>query len=174
MSMDPGCPRTPKFFKRFEIFFGRLFLAIGAAALLMAAVLFLVLRDEPGMGSRIWAFLISPLTLGVIFLAVGASYLRRGLRQARKEERPLQVGTTTEATVTSIEPTNTRVNRHPLWRVRYAFDDLHGTPREGQSSNLSEAEAQSYQIGEQIFIRYDPEQPSESIWLGRVELMEQV
>ena len=134
MSMDSGRPRTPKFFKRFEICFGRLFLAIGAGTLLMAAVLFLVLRDEPGMGSRIWAFLISPLTLGVILLAVGASYLRR---------------------------------------VRYAFDDLHGTPREGQSSCLSEGEVQSYQIGEQVFIRYDPEQPSESIWLGREELTEQ-
>jgi Protein of unknown function (DUF3592) len=174
MSMDPGRPRTPKFFKRFEIFFGRLFLAIGGGILLIAPIVFPVLRDEPGMGSRIWAFLISPLTLGVILLAVGACYLRRGLRQARKEERLLQVGTTTEATITSIEQTSTRVNRHPLWRAHYAFDDLHGTPREGQSSYLSEAEAQSYQIGEQVCIRYDPEQPSESIWLGRDELTEQL
>src|SRR5687767_11107370 len=127
MSTGQGQPRTPKHVRRFEVWFGRLFLAIGLGALLLAAVLFLVLRGDPGMGSRIWAFLVSPLTIGVIFLAVGASYLRRGLRQARKEEQLLQHGTTTEATVTSIEETGTRLNRHPLWRVRFTFDDLHGT-----------------------------------------------
>jgi hypothetical protein len=167
--MEQGQPRTPRFFRRFELFFGRLFLAIGGAALLMAAILFLMLRDDPGMGSRIWAFLLSPLTLGVIFVAVGASYLRRGLRRARKEERLRQHGTTTEATVTAIEVTNTRVNRHPLWRVRYVYEDLHGASHAGDDSYLSADEAQSYRVGEQALIRYDPALPSESIWLGREE-----
>ena len=132
MDMEQGPPRTPKFFRRFEVWFGRLFLGIGGAALLMAAILYLVLRDEPGLGSRIWAFLISPLTVGVIFLAIGASYLRRGLKRARTEERLLQHGTTTEATVTAIEVTRTRVNRHYLWRVRYRYEDLYGASHAGR------------------------------------------
>src|SRR5688500_17955628 len=93
-------PRTPRHVRRFELFFGRLFLAIGLGALLVAATLFLTLRADPAMGHRIWAFLISPLTVGVIFLAIGLAYLRREPRQARREERLLQHGTTTEAIVT--------------------------------------------------------------------------
>lgn len=174
MSRDRDHPRTPRHVRRFELFFGRLFLAIGVGSLLMAAVLFLTLRADPGMGHRIWAFLISPLTIGVIFVAVGQSYLRRGLRQARREERLLQHGTTTEATVTRIEETATRHNRRALWRIGYAFEDLHGTPRAGESGYLSAEEAQSYQVGERAFIRYDPDQPSESIWLGHEELADRL
>jgi len=167
--MEQRQPRTPRFFRRFELWFGRLFLVLGGGSLLVAAILYLVLRDEPGMGSRIWAFLLSPITIGVIFSAVGASYLRRGLAQARKEERLLQHGTTTEATVAGIELTGTRVNRHPLWRVRYVYEDLHGASHAGDSSHLSAEEAQSYHVGERALIRYDPERPAESIWLGREE-----
>ena len=172
--MSQEHPRTPRHVRRFELFFGRLFLAIGFGTLLVAAVLFLTLRADPGMGHRIWAFLISPLTVGVIFLVVGLTYLRRGLRQARREERLLRHGTTTEATVTRIEETATRHHRRSLWRISYAFEGLHGTPHAGESGYLSAEEAQSYHVGERAFIRYDPERPTESIWLGREELTDQL
>jgi hypothetical protein len=135
----------------------------------MATVLYVVLGRDPEMGSRIWAFLLSPLTVGIIFATLGAISMARGMRKVRREERLRQHGTTTEATVTAIEMTNARVNRRPLWRVRFVFDDLYGTAREGESGYLSAEEAQSYRVGEQAFIRYDPERPSESIWLGREE-----
>jgi hypothetical protein len=173
MGTNPGPRRTSKFVKRFEVWFGGIFLTIGIGALLMGTVLFLVLGDDPEMGSRIWAFLLSPLTIGIIFTALGAVYLRRGLRHARKEERLLQVGATTEATVTAIEETNTRVKRRPLWRVHYVYNDLYGSAQKGQSGYLSGEEAQSYHIDEQVFVRYDPEQPAESIWLGHEERTEQ-
>jgi len=169
MSMGQGQPRTSAFVRRFEVWFGGIFLAIGCGALLMAAILYLVLGRDPGMGSRIWAFLLSPLTVGIIFSALGATYLKRGLRKVRREERLRQHGTTTEATVTAVEMTNARVNRRPLWRVRFVFDDLYGASREGESGYLSAEEAQSYRVGEHAFIRYDPERPSESSWLGREE-----
>ena len=149
-AVEQDHPRTPRHVRRFEIWFGRLFLAIGLGSLQVAGVLFVVLRGDPGMGSRIWAFLVSPLTIGVIFTSVGVSYLRRGLRQARKEERLLQHGTTTEATVTRIEQTATQLNRRPLWRVHYAFEDLYGNPQTGQSAYLSGDEAQSYSVGEHL------------------------
>lgn len=167
--MAHGHPRTSTFVRRFEVWFGGLFLAIGGGALLMAAILYLVRGSDPGIGSRIWAFLLSPLTIGTIFSALGAVYLARGLRKVRREERLRQHGTTTEATVTAIEETHTRVNRRPLWWVRYVYEDLHGASREGESGYLSVEEAQSYRVGERALIRYDPERPAESIWLGREE-----
>ena len=171
--MSQEHPRTPRHIRRFEIFFGRLFLAIGIGALLMAAALFLTLRANQTIGNQIWAFLLSPLTIGVIFVTIGLVYLRRGLRQARREERLLQHGTTTEATVTQIDETGTRRNRRRLWRIDYTFEDLHGTPRAGRSGHLSAEEAQSYRVGERALIRYDPDQPTESIWLGQDELLDQ-
>ena len=168
--MDRGHPRTPTFVKRFDVWFGGIFLAIGVGALVMAQILFLALGDEPAMGNRIWAFLLSPLTIGTIFSAFGAVYLRRGLRQVRKEERLVRHGTTAEATVTAVEQTRTRVNRRRLWRVRFVFDDLYGTTHQGKSGYLSIEEAQSFRVGERAFVRYDPERPAESVWIGREEL----
>jgi hypothetical protein len=43
------------------------------AALLVGTILYVVLHDEPGMGSRIWAFLIAPLTVGAIFTVLGST-----------------------------------------------------------------------------------------------------
>jgi hypothetical protein len=172
MSMDRVPRRTSTAVRRFEIWFGGIFLAIGLAALLVAGVLFLVLRNDPGMGSRVWSFLVSPLTIGAIFSALGAVYFRRGRRRLRTEERLLQFGTTTEATATAIEPTNTHLNRRVLWRVRFAYEDMHGARHEGDSGYLSAEDAQSYEVGEQVFVRYDPERPSTSIWLGREDLAE--
>ena len=60
------------------------------AALLMAAILYLVLGSDPGMGSRIWAFLLAPLTIGIIFSAVGVSYLRRGRDPQSHEESEVE------------------------------------------------------------------------------------
>ena len=169
MNMEQGQPRTSPFVRRFEVWFGGIFLAIGTAALALAAILFVTLGADPEMGSQVWAFLISPLTVGTIFAALGGFSLVRGLRRARKEERLLQHGTTVEATVTTIEQTHTKVNRRRLWRIRFVFDDLYGAPHEGQSGYLAREEAQSYRVGEQAFVRYDPERPAESIWLGREE-----
>jgi hypothetical protein len=92
------------------------------------------------------------------------------LREVHKEERLLDFGTTTEATVVAVERTRTRVNGRFLWHVRYVFDDLIGVAHEGTSSYLSEDDAQSYRLGEKAFVRYDPQRPSSSMWLGREEL----
>ena len=169
MSMERGQPRTPPFVKRFEVWFGGIFLAIGTAALALAAILFVILSADPEMGNQVWAFLLSPLTVGTIFVALGGFSLVRGLRQVRKEERLLRHGTTAEATITAIEQTSTRVNRRRLWRIRFVFDDLHGAPQAGESGYLAVDEAQSYRVGEHAFVRYDPERPADSIWLGREE-----
>ena len=35
------------------------------------------------------------------------------------------------------------------------------------SGYLERVDAQSFQVGDQAFIRYDPQDPSASIWMGR-------
>jgi hypothetical protein len=169
MSSARQPPRTSAAIKRFEVWFGGIFFTIGLAALAVGSVLFLRL----GTRGDALAYLGAPLGVGTIFTLLGGVFLVRGLQQARKEARLLQSGTTTEAIVSSIEPTNTRVNRRMLWRVRYSYEDLNGVIHAGDSGYRTAEDAQSYRVGERVFIRYDPEQPSASIWLGREELPEQ-
>jgi len=163
---------TSAVIKRFEVWFGGIFFTIGVGALVAASVLFLTLRNDPSTGSTIWAYLGAPLGVGTAFTLLGGAFIWRGLHQLRKEARLRESGTTTEATVSAVEPTNTRVNRRRLWRVRYSYEDMNGGLYAGDSGYLTAEDAQSYGVGDRAFIRYDPASPSANVWLGREELPE--
>lgn len=169
MSTDRPPGRTTPAIRRVQVWFGGIFLTIGLVALLVAAVLLGVLSGRPGLGDLIWAFLGAPLGIGVVFSLLGGVFVLRGLGQVRKEQRLLQAGTTTEGTVTAVEPTSTRVNRRILWHVRYCYEDMNGTVHAGVSGYLSPDDAQTFRVGERVFVRYDPADPATSLWLGREE-----
>ena len=138
-------------------------------ALAIAAVLWVIFANDPLSRMVTLTVIAAPVGVGVSFSALGGTFMYFGLRRARLEERLLQVGTTAEATIVAIERTGTRVNRRHLWRGRYVYDDMLGAVYQGESGYLSAEDAQSYLIGEKAFIRYDPERPASSIWLGREE-----
>jgi hypothetical protein len=155
--------------RRFKIWFGAIFLTIGIVALLVGSIVFVGLWLSLGIGELIWAFVGAPLAIGVVFSALGGTYVWLGVRQLRKEQRLLQFGTTTEATIVEIEMTGTRVNRRRLWHIRYTYEDMYGAAHAGESGYLSAEDAQSYRVGGTAFVRYDPSNPSTSVWLGREE-----
>jgi hypothetical protein len=173
MSAEWEPQRTSVATRRFKVWFGGIFLTIGLLALLVAAIVYLVLSQVLEMGALIWAFIGAPLGLGVSFSALGGTFIWLGLRQARKEQRLRQFGTTIEGTVVAIEPTGTRVNRRVLWHVRYTYQDMNGATHDGESGYLSADEAQSYVIGDTVLVRYDPASPATSAWVGREESTEQ-
>jgi Protein of unknown function (DUF3592) len=173
VSFDGQPPRTSAAIRGFKLWFGGIFLTIGLVALLIAGVLYLVLGVSLGMGDLVWAFIGAPLGIGVAFTALGGTYVWLGVRQRRTTQRPLQFGTTTEATVTAIEMTGTRVNRRRLWHVLYTYEDMYGAVHTGESRYLSAEEAQSYRLGETVFVRYDLTSPATNAWLGREEWPEQ-
>jgi len=157
-------------YKRFDVIFGSVFLGLGVAALIAASLLYSFLHDSPKLDAPIWAILAAPLGIGIVFSCLGGTFVMLGLRQLSKESHLLQVGTTTKATVVAIEATGTRVNNQTLWHVRYVYDDLIGSTHEGVSGHLSAEDAQSFRLGGKAFVRYDPQRPSSSMWLGREEL----
>jgi hypothetical protein len=159
--------RTSGATRRFKIWFGAIFLTIGIVALLVGSIVFVALRLSLGLGELIWAFVGAPFGLGIVFTMLGGTYVWLGVQQLRKEQRLLQLGTTTEATIVEIEMTGTRVNRRRLWHIRYTYEDMYGVPHTGESGYLSAEDAQSYRVGEEALVRYDPDRPSASIWLGR-------
>jgi hypothetical protein len=173
VSFDGQPRRTSAAIRSFKLWFGGIFLTIGLVGLLVASVLYLVLAVSLGMGDLIWAFIGAPLVIGVAFTALGGTYVWLGLRERRAAQRLLLSGTTTEATVTAIEMTATRVNHRRLWHVLYTYEDMYGVVHTGESGYLSAEEAQSYRLGETVFVRYDPTSPATSAWLGREEWPEQ-
>jgi hypothetical protein len=170
MSERPSPKSSASRYKRFDVIFGGAFLGIGLIALLAASLLYLFLHDDRSIKAPILAVVAGPLGVGIIFTLLGGTFVILGLRQLNKETRLLQVGTTTEATIVAIEMTGTRVNNQTLWHIRYVYDDMIGGTHEGVSGHLAPNDAQSFRLGEKAFIRYDPQRPSVSMWLGREEL----
>lgn len=154
-------------YRRFWIWFGGIFLAVGVACLVAGLMLALVLYFVVGTGEAAGPVFVVPFILGMVFSAVGGSFMLVGLRRLRTDRRLREFGTTTEATIVAIERTGVRVNQRYLWRARYTYDDLNGVARYGDSGYLSADDAHRYTIGEQVFVRYDPADPATSSWLGR-------
>ena len=172
MSTDRQPRPTSATIKRFHIWFGGIFFAVGLTALVVSAAILLGLMAASRPGRDTWAYLGAPLAVGAAFTLLGAVFLGIGLRKLRTESRLRQFGTTAEATVSAVEPTNTSVNRRRLWRVRYSYEDMNGGLHAGDSGHLTAEDAESYHVGDRVFIRYDPASPSASLWLGREELPE--
>jgi hypothetical protein len=152
---------------RFEVWFGAIFLVLGLVGLLISWALLFLPRPGSFLRQNRWAFLGAPLIIGVIFSAIGGGFMGYGLWQERVEQRLLEHGATTRATVLGAEPTSTRVNGRYLWRVNYQYQDQAGQTHHGTSGLLSQEEALSWRPGALAVIRYDPDRPSTSIWLGR-------
>jgi len=159
-----------EFTRHFDIWFGGIFFLIGTAALGVAVALFVfwprIRADRPGRRNR-WTVMAAPLICGLVFTLVGGGFMGYGIQQYQVEQRLLASGVTEWATVVDIERTGTRVNGQYLWQIRYEYRDPFGRIHEGSSGYLDRREAQSYRIGETVYVRYDPAAPATSIWLGR-------
>lgn len=136
------------------------------------------LRDRPEssrltLGSDFFGALIF-LLFGVVFGGIGGVLFFRALGGLRKARRLLGVGVPADATVTSSELTNVTLNRRPQYRVRYSYRDQQGGTYAGDSGYLDFEEASLWSPGDVARIRYDPNRPDESQWLGASDPTSQV
>lgn len=155
---------------RFEIWFGGLFLAMGLFALLIAGILYVALARQARIRPYRWAFLGAPLGIGISFMLIGAGIAGYGIVELQTEERLRSTGTVAQATIREVERTSTRVNGRFQYRARYEYQDSAGRTHQGSSTLLTPGQAQTWRPGDQAIIRYDPQQPATSIWLGRDEI----
>jgi len=114
--------------------------------------------------------LIIFLIFGSVLAGVGGFLVVRASRNVLKTHRLLRVGQAAPATVVAIEETNVTINRRPRFRLRYSYRDLHGRSHEGESGYLSWEEVSRWKEGDTGAVRFDPERPAASHWVGNEEL----
>lgn len=156
--------------KHFDLLFGGIFALIGMVGLIAGAVLSVVFLRRPPRERVTWLFACLPLGMGMLFTTIGGIWGGGALDALQLEERLRASGVTIQATVVDVERTGSRLNGRHLWRIRYEYQDSTGRFHEGVSGYLERIDAQRYTIGERVYVRYDPAQPSASIWLGREDV----
>lgn len=108
--------------------------------------------------------------MGAIFGPVGGFLFLRGWRQRQLRRRLEREGLVAEGTVVAVVERNIRINRVPLWTIRYQYSDFTGQSHEGQSRLLWPEEAQDWKVGDTGTVRYDSARPQQSLWVGRPDL----
>lgn len=106
------------------------------------------------------------IAVGGAVAAFGSTLVRRGVVKYRRQQQLLQQGVHTHATVTAVRETSSRHNRRRLWQVTYRYKDRHGQPYQGESGYLLPEEVEGLRTGDTGAVRYDPNNPADSIWVG--------
>ena len=104
--------------------------------------------------------------IGVILGGVGLALLVVPLRRAWRIERLLREGIETEGTVDEAENSGWRVNRVPMWRVKYSYTDAGGVALTGRSGLQPKEAARAWKKGDTGAVRYDTADPTRSIWVA--------
>lgn len=128
------------------------------------------LRDRPetnrlAAGSDFFGALMFLLG-GAAFAGIGGVLFFRALAGVRRARRLLRFGVPADARVTEVAPTNVSFNRRQQFRVRYSYVDGHGGAHAGESGYMNFEVANLWAPGDVALIRYDPERPEASHWLG--------
>ena len=102
--------------------------------------------------------------IGFVAAFIGALVFARSLNTAKARARIWTQGTQADATVAAVEETNVRVNRRPMWIVRYQYRDHSGQSHDGASDYISAEKAHAWKTGDRIRVRFDPQKPGMSVW----------
>jgi hypothetical protein len=106
--------------------------------------------------------------MGLVFAALGGPIVLATLRRARLESRALERGIHTKGTITELTERSLKTNGVRVWGLRYGYTDFHGHRHEG-TIDLPADEAQAWKVGDLCSVSYDPERPTEAVWLGRAD-----
>ena len=119
----------------------------------------------PGGDEWIAALVFS--VVGGVFTCLGAGLVFADGRKLVQAAGILRHGLVTEGTVVRTEPTATSINRVTQWQIRYSYRDHIGRTQEGVSHLLSPEDASLWKEGERGGVRFDPERPDISLWIGK-------
>jgi len=129
------------------------------------------LRDDPATSRSAedsdWTDPYAFGGFGVIFGTIGGVLLIHRLLRIRLTVRLLREGVATEGTVVRVSPANVAINGVPQREIHYCFTDQVGQRHDGCSEYLAPAEAARWKKGDKGTVRYDRQEASRNIWLGK-------
>ena len=108
--------------------------------------------------------LVAALTGALALL--GLRMASRGGREVWRKMRIYRHGQPAEAIVTAVRETNVSVNRRIQWVIDFTFRDHLGQAQQGTSAPMPVSEALEWQEGDKGIARFDPERPTDSVWVG--------
>ncbi len=114
--------------------------------------------------------------VGLFILLLGTLLARASWRRAKRQLRIAREGIETEATVTAVhrarlQPTGSRYDlstRGGTQIIRYSYVDKFGGTHQGKSGYLPFDQAKGWKPGDRGAVRFDPEDPAESVWMALV------
>lgn len=110
---------------------------------------------------------LAAVTVATAALALlGLAMCGRGGRDVWRTLRIHRYGQPTEATVTSVRETNVAVNRRIQWAVDFTYQDHLGRVHQGTSAPMPASMALQWREGDKASARFDPERPTDSVWIG--------
>jgi hypothetical protein len=112
-----------------------------------------------------WSTAIACTSLGAILGGVGGVVAGIRVRRWRLVTRLERDGASTPGTLARVASGSYRINRVPQWQLFYTFTDQSGKRRDGVSDWLSPQAAKRWKTGAAGTVRYDPRDPTRSIWV---------
>lgn len=107
------------------------------------------------------------VSIGAAFALIGGTVAFMSGRSVARMIRVLRIGADTDGTVLRAAPTNVRINRVPQWQIHYRYRDGLGRVHEAASHVVSPREGSAWNEGDAGRVRFDPERPELSVWIGR-------
>lgn len=122
-------------------------------------------RNRLADGRDIPAALVMFVVGGAV-AGLGGALAGWGVTRYRRHRQLSREGVRARATVTAVKETSYRHNRRRLWQVAYRYKDRHGQPHQGCSGYLLPEDVEGLRVGDIRAMRYDPDNPADSIWVG--------
>jgi hypothetical protein len=119
--------------------------------------------------SVVFTLVIMGASLFFVFRLLG------GLRkQAQEEQRLLQTGAPATGQIMAVNQTGTYINQQPQVQIVVMVHPQGGQPYQAQLTKVvSMFETAQYQIGAQVHVRYDPQNPAKIAIATQQQVMQQ-
>lgn len=112
--------------------------------------------------------------IGLFLLLLGGLLAGTGWRRAKRQLRIARDGIDTKATVTAVRRARLQLtgSRYDLSTrggtqiIRYSYVDQLGRARQGKSGYLPFDQAMRWKPGDTGAVRFDADDPTESVWMG--------
>jgi hypothetical protein len=147
--------------RRFWLFFGGIFLAVGVAFLFGAAGVNLFADPKQLDGAPPWVFALA----GLVASGFGGFIVRRTFLDRAREKRLMDTGAPIAATVTDVRRSRIEINRRSRWYVCYRYQ-YGGRQLTGESHAMAGEWVADFKPGDAVKIKVDPRHPEDTLFMG--------